>query len=436
MAAGDLNKTPSYTENVPVSLGYSDDLSGASGVVKIVIVANSTSTYYGRFTTTISTTTASTWDTETQTWTVEGTLAECNVAMNDLSFEPARGISSNPVYTISCYEDGSSSTALGHTSTITFAGSLLVPLPVISSTSTTNVSYSLGTRTKVSLPSISHAGNPTVELQLRLRRHTNDPEYDATDLYLPKRSDYVTHSSGPLARQEWTDYGYLDTRVYAGNKRPEIYTGNLHSVAIGSAGAGYVQAPKVTISSGTTVAITFASSTGPVVVTSAGHPFNVGNRVEIENAVGMTQLNGNTYTISSKATDTFTLSGTEDGATYTTYVSGGTATVAGSGGTGGEVTATVSGGAITALTIKQTGRDYPAATLTIASTSYDFGATLPVTGAATATAIVSDDYVWSFTGTIAECNQILDNIYYVPYDSSFNKTVYIEMRVNDGTNLI
>lgn len=70
--------------------------------------------------------------------------------------------------------------------------------------------------------------------------------------------------------------------------------------------------------------ITGATKANPVVITSASHGFTNGQTVYINNVVGMTELNGRTFTVTSAATNTFALSGI-NGTAYTTYASGGSA---------------------------------------------------------------------------------------------------------------
>ena len=70
------------------------------------------------------------------------------------------------------------------------------------------------------------------------------------------------------------------------------------------------------------VTITAATKASPVVVTAVAHGFLNGDRVRIVNVEGMTQLNGQTFTVAGKTTDTFQLAGI-DGLAYGTYVSGG-----------------------------------------------------------------------------------------------------------------
>lgn len=71
--------------------------------------------------------------------------------------------------------------------------------------------------------------------------------------------------------------------------------------------------------------ITGATAAFPVVITAASHGFVAGDRVTIASVVGMTQLNGNTYTVEYATTNTFALKGI-DGTGFTAYDSAGTAT--------------------------------------------------------------------------------------------------------------
>jgi len=73
---------------------------------------------------------------------------------------------------------------------------------------------------------------------------------------------------------------------------------------------------------GVVATITAATAANPVVVTAAGHGLSNGDSVMIDYVAGMTELNGNTYTVAGATTDTFQLSGV-DGSSYTAYTSGG-----------------------------------------------------------------------------------------------------------------
>lgn len=79
------------------------------------------------------------------------------------------------------------------------------------------------------------------------------------------------------------------------------------------------------VAASTAKTITGVTQANPGVVTSASHGFTNGDVVYIDGVVGMTELNGNTYTVANADTNTFELSGV-DTTGYTAYTSGGTAT--------------------------------------------------------------------------------------------------------------
>lgn len=74
----------------------------------------------------------------------------------------------------------------------------------------------------------------------------------------------------------------------------------------------------------TTATISGATQANPCVITATAHPFVNGDLVKISGVVGMTQLNGNVYTVAGAATNSFQLSGINSTG-YTAYSSGGTA---------------------------------------------------------------------------------------------------------------
>lgn len=82
---------------------------------------------------------------------------------------------------------------------------------------------------------------------------------------------------------------------------------------------------KIESGSGGAKTITGATAAYPVVITSASHGLSAGDRVTIASVGGMTELNGNTYTIEYITTNTFALKGV-DGSAFGAYTSGGTAT--------------------------------------------------------------------------------------------------------------
>ena len=72
----------------------------------------------------------------------------------------------------------------------------------------------------------------------------------------------------------------------------------------------------------TTATITGATQANPAVLTAI-NTFAIGQQITIENVVGMTQLNGNTYTVTAATPTTITID--VDSTGFTAYVSGGTA---------------------------------------------------------------------------------------------------------------
>ena len=72
-----------------------------------------------------------------------------------------------------------------------------------------------------------------------------------------------------------------------------------------------------------TQTITGATQANPVEITVTSHPYSTGDEVYIDSIVGMTELNGRYFTITSTGPNTFTLDG-EDGTGHTAYTSGGT----------------------------------------------------------------------------------------------------------------
>ena len=76
-------------------------------------------------------------------------------------------------------------------------------------------------------------------------------------------------------------------------------------------------------------AIEGATQADPVVITATGHPFVNDEKILITGVVGMTELNGNVYTVKGALANSFQLydepgTGTIDGTGYGAYVSGGT----------------------------------------------------------------------------------------------------------------
>ena len=75
---------------------------------------------------------------------------------------------------------------------------------------------------------------------------------------------------------------------------------------------------------GTSKTITAITRANPGVVTAVAHGFSTGNRIAFSNVVGMTQVNGNVYTITVIDEDTFSI---VDTSSFTAYSSAGTASL-------------------------------------------------------------------------------------------------------------
>jgi len=74
-----------------------------------------------------------------------------------------------------------------------------------------------------------------------------------------------------------------------------------------------------------TLTITGATQANPVVITSASHGMSNSDTINIASVGGMTDLNGNSYTVANKTNNTFELSGI-NGTGYGAYTSGGVIT--------------------------------------------------------------------------------------------------------------
>lgn len=82
------------------------------------------------------------------------------------------------------------------------------------------------------------------------------------------------------------------------------------------------------ISTAFSIAVSGASQANPCSITATAHEFMTGDIVELSGIGGMTELNGNQYTITKTGANTFTLDGVNSSA-YGAYSSPGTATLKG-----------------------------------------------------------------------------------------------------------
>ncbi len=92
------------------------------------------------------------------------------------------------------------------------------------------------------------------------------------------------------------------------------YVISIIDIPLGTPFSSSLNNPQIGVISGATQA-------NPCQITSVNHRLTTGNRVKILNVVGMTELNGNTYTIIVTGANTFTLN--VDSTLFTPYISGG-----------------------------------------------------------------------------------------------------------------
>ncbi|MDO9381823.1 MAG: ubiquitin-activating E1 FCCH domain-containing protein [Hyphomicrobiaceae bacterium] len=138
----------------------------------------------------------------------------------------------------------------------------------------------------------------------------------------------------------------VDVMVLAGGGGGGGAKGAVGQISIGDCGGGAGQSFRHIDFVQRT--ITGATQANPCVITSNGHGFQNSDVVQINNVVGMTNLNGNTYTVAGATTNTFQLSGINSTG-YGAYSSGGTIdfvscpVTVGAGGTAGAATPTSGG---------------------------------------------------------------------------------------------
>ena len=180
------------------------------------------------------------------------------------------------------------------------------------------------------------------------------------------------------------------------------------------------------ISTNNSHTITGATAANPVVITSS-NTLKEGQQVTISAVVGMTQLNGNTYTVKNPTTSNFELD--VDGSSFTTYTSGGIAdqsvvvlsSVSGTFTPGETITGAISSNT---ATIQANARGFKGVT------SFDFSSTkqLGMDGSPTYTADTKLDSTYGeslqITGTISIANS---SNTVTGFGTKFNT----ELRVND-----
>jgi hypothetical protein len=118
-------------------------------------------------------------------------------------------------------------------------------------------------------------------------------------------------------------YVYASDPEYLGGA--VAYTATTTATTVVSNDGYYFVGGITTANSTPTGNVTAATNALPCSVTVVAHPFTTGQSVSFSGVGGMTQLNGNTYTITKTGADTFTLDGI-DASAFGVYTSGGTAT--------------------------------------------------------------------------------------------------------------
>ena len=113
-------------------------------------------------------------------------------------------------------------------------------------------------------------------------------------------------------------------KLFSPGETVNVTGGSSYNFKVSTTATDHTDAPTKTI--------TGATQANPVVITSASHGLNNGNKIVISGVVGMTELNGNTYYVQNATTNTFSLSSNTDPAS-TTNVDGTGFTAYGSAGT-------------------------------------------------------------------------------------------------------
>ena len=157
--------------------------------------------------------------------------------------------------------------------------------------------------------------------------------------------DYIVVDSASAVGGITIDGEYVITAVVDGDQYTITHSGNASSTANGggspnivyllgtgssvaSSGLGWGASKWDVAREGSpseTNAITGITRANPGVVTATSNTLSNGDLVKIIGVSGMTQVNGNTYTVANQATNSFELSGINTSA-FTAYTTGGTAT--------------------------------------------------------------------------------------------------------------
>jgi hypothetical protein len=177
----------------------------------------------------------------------------------------------------------------------------------------------------------AYAGGATVTRVYTVT--TTYTETEIFDLVTDQSADvvYIAHDEHPTAKlTRFADTNWTLTDVAFG---PVVLPPHGGTGSIGGSG-GPIRWRVTAIDKDTreeslpareaTKAITGATQANPCSITAVGHGYLTGDEVYIEGIVGMTQLNGRTFTITVTGVDAFTLDG-ENSTGHSAYSSGGTA---------------------------------------------------------------------------------------------------------------
>lgn len=132
-------------------------------------------------------------------------------------------------------------------------------------------------------------------------------------------------SIGMTGASPWTFnlFSFLTPSITLTEPNASIAPGSVHINIASTPEIEFMDSGDGTLSGVKIGVITGASQANPCQITSNGHTLSTGDVVTINGVLGMTQLNGNTYTITVTGVNTFTLNGI-DSTGFTAYISGGT----------------------------------------------------------------------------------------------------------------
>ena len=160
------------------------------------------------------------------------------------------------------------------------------------------------------------------------------PAADLGTLYYAQTADVMTLCHKNWAPRELTRTGHTAWTITPTTFQPSVTEPANMASAIGVGAGAVVYKYRVTAviednyeeslpGYEATRAITGATQANPCQITAVAHGYTTGDTVKIEAVGGMTQLNGNTYTITNTGANTFTLNGINSTA-FTAYTAGGT----------------------------------------------------------------------------------------------------------------